>query len=271
MLLESSMEKVKFFYRVMAIEKRIGNNVNMNTFIHRHFTLIELLVVVSIIAILTSLLLPALSTAREKAREISCVGNVKQIGVGIFNYIDDSDGFFPSYNLGGEAATQMWYSNIDEKMRNVVPTSRTIEGEPPVWVCPANKKPGWNYNTLSYGYNRNIGNFNREGIPATASFGNPVLRVSMIKSPPKVILIGDGDGNQEWDAVIESNYYTVGDRHRRGSNIGYVDGHVNWMLQSDTFRPGVTWDGIRWSGGAWGSAATSPITQMWGHWGGWQY
>ena len=61
----------------------------------RQFTLIELLVVVSIIAILASLLLPALSKAKEKAREVSCIGHLKNLGTALQMYANDSDDFFP--------------------------------------------------------------------------------------------------------------------------------------------------------------------------------
>ena len=62
------------------------------------FTLIELLVVIAIIALLAALLLPALSSAREKARSIVCLGNLRQIFVGFALYASDNAGFFPRYD-----------------------------------------------------------------------------------------------------------------------------------------------------------------------------
>lgn len=62
------------------------------------FTIIELLVVIAIISLLVTLLLPALRQAKEQAKRITCLSNLKQIGVGVFGYSGDNDGMVPARN-----------------------------------------------------------------------------------------------------------------------------------------------------------------------------
>jgi len=67
---------------------------------HRGFTLIELLVVIAIIAVLIALLLPAVQAAREAARRAQCVNNLKQLGLGVHNYISVNNTLPSQYNYG---------------------------------------------------------------------------------------------------------------------------------------------------------------------------
>ena len=78
----------------------------MKTKQSRGFTLIELLVVIAIIAILASMLLPALSVAKEKGVRIKCMSNLKQIGLAFQIYTGENNQYLPSY--GADAGTWLW-------------------------------------------------------------------------------------------------------------------------------------------------------------------
>jgi prepilin-type N-terminal cleavage/methylation domain-containing protein len=101
------------------------------------FTLIELLVVIAIIAILASLLLPALSRAKIKARTVKCVSNLRQLGLTMALYTNDNAERFP---YSGRPWPQMPFVDLLKLFNPYLSTNG-----PGFYLCPSDRLPGWNF------------------------------------------------------------------------------------------------------------------------------
>lgn len=191
---------------------------------YRGFTLIELLVVVAIIAVLVAMLLPALSSARESAKQVVCQSNLRQIATGFMLYANDNNGSLPlMYDLSWH---HCWYG-FNKKSCYLYPYLQTyligrVSGSnKSKFACPdVNPEDGVDY---CYGYNKTIGrpqNLWR------------VRKLDQFQQPTKVFLVGDGTSFRIYldNSILQVGAY----RHmQKKANFAYCDGHVGDMVYED--------------------------------------
>ncbi len=223
------------------------------------FTLIELLVVIAIIAILAAILFPVFAKAREKARQISCASNEKQLGLGILQYVQDNDEFYPNGGYVGLSSSPGagWATQV-------YPYTKSTQ----LYTCPDD--PGAGGPIISYGINMDLagGGSGSPGSALTlASTNAPASTVLLtevhpcdnsmkipgtvpgeVSTPSVNGLAYNGGGTVVNIAGYCTNYATGGfynttggygqaPRHTNGANYLLSDGHVKY-LQPANVSPG---------------------------------
>jgi len=231
--------------------------------VRRGFTLIELLVVIAIIAILAAMLLPALGNAKAKGKQISCINNLRQVGIALAMYLHDNKGYPGCYSVSPDV-----YAVWPVRLFSTMGTNRSV------FYCPAARADAaWDTN-----YNRTLGArgpdgvFDPYGVTLNSRFSmayndwglnlvarpqlglggdingglaQGLLKESSVVNPSGMIVLGDARAfpnpslYSTWPANLDPTQYDQwpSNRHNRQTDLLFADSHADRARRRDVIDP----------------------------------
>ena len=223
------------------------------------FTLIELLVVIGIISILTSMLLPALSGAKDSAKRIACLNLEKQLIMALRMYADDNSGYFPP-----RVQTNRWCTTLRPYYQDL----RVLKCPADIWAKASTNRAAGGTNRPAESCPRTYlingfddyyrGIVGKAGMPGFRRLGNGeiVINERNLPEPTGTIAFGERDNrpgsrpqyHMDYDFLddlngLNQNMHGNTSRTGRGggSNYAMVDGHIEFIRYGHTFNPINLW------------------------------
>jgi len=195
------------------------------------FTLIELLIVVFVIFVIIGLVFPVLSMVRGKSKQAVCMSNLGQMYKALLQYSIENDGYLPLESNSGSCSGEVWFKAVDRYITtDILPENQTeistkeklmlIKQDPVFSTVTQDKKD----NTKTIKINTQLVQ------------GSMCSRmIDSIRFPSKTVLLFDGRINNTTVASkYDGSYGSVAQRHSRGANILFMDGHVERIQNGDS-------------------------------------